>query len=93
MQTFVLHPPMPPHNGTTMPEINSAQHHRHELGDDARWTRGSSLPPRNQLKRNKDPRAVVDVTMTPTVSSLRLRCEQATRNHTPCISCGLLSGL
>ncbi len=64
-------------------------YHRYELDDDGTILDARIVPPtsQNQLAIEDDLRAVVDRYHDLDDEELRLRCEQAIRNHDPCISC------
>jgi sulfhydrogenase subunit alpha len=64
-------------------------HHRYEIDDDGTILDARIVPPtsQNQLTIEADLRAVVARHHDLPDEQLRLRCEQAIRNHDPCISC------
>jgi len=64
-------------------------YHRYELDDDGTILDARIVPPtsQNQLAIEQDLRAVVERYHDLDDDELRLRCEQAIRNHDPCISC------
>ncbi|HTX46464.1 MAG TPA: Ni/Fe hydrogenase subunit alpha [Solirubrobacteraceae bacterium] len=64
-------------------------YHRYELGDDGTILDAQIVPPtsQNQLAIEEDLRAVVQRYAELPDEELALRCEQAIRNHDPCISC------
>jgi sulfhydrogenase subunit alpha len=64
-------------------------YHRYELDDDGTILDAKIVPPtsQNQLAIEEDLRAVVERHLDLPDDQLRLRCEQAIRNHDPCISC------
>ncbi|MGO9902418.1 MAG: Ni/Fe hydrogenase subunit alpha [Solirubrobacteraceae bacterium] len=64
-------------------------YHRYELDDDGTILDARIVPPtsQNQLAIEADLRAVVDRYHDLDDDALRHRCEQAIRNHDPCISC------
>jgi coenzyme F420-reducing hydrogenase alpha subunit len=63
--------------------------HRYEIDDDGTILDARIVPPtsQNQLAIEQDLRAVVARHATLDDDALRHRCEQAIRNHDPCISC------
>ena len=63
--------------------------HRYEIDDDGTILDARIIPPtsQNQLAIEEDLRAVVERHMHESDERLRRRCEQAVRNHDPCISC------
>ena len=63
-------------------------YHRYELDDDGTILDARIVPPtsQNQLAIEDDLRAVVERYHDLDDDELRLRCEQAMRNHDPCIS-------
>lgn len=64
-------------------------YHRYEIDDDGTILDARIIPPtsQNQLAIEEDLRAVVERHLDESDESLRHRCEQAIRNHDPCISC------
>ena len=64
-------------------------YHRYELDDDGTILDAKIVPPtsQNQLAIEEDLRTVVARHADLPDEELRLRCEQAIRNHDPCISC------
>jgi sulfhydrogenase subunit alpha len=64
-------------------------YHRYELDDDGTILDATIVPPtsQNQLAIEEDVRAVVERHLDLPDEQLRQRCEQAIRNHDPCISC------
>jgi sulfhydrogenase subunit alpha len=64
-------------------------YHRYELDDDGTILDARIMPPtsQNQLAIEEDLRAVVERYLDESDERLRHRCEQAVRNHDPCISC------
>jgi coenzyme F420-reducing hydrogenase alpha subunit len=64
-------------------------HHRYEIDDDGTILSAKIVPPtsQNQLPIEEDLRAVVEQHLDLPDDELKLRCEQAIRNHDPCISC------
>jgi sulfhydrogenase subunit alpha len=64
-------------------------YHRYEIDDDGTILSATIVPPtsQNQLAIEEDLRAVVTQHAALPDDELRLRCEQAIRNHDPCISC------
>jgi sulfhydrogenase subunit alpha len=64
-------------------------YHHYELDDDGTILAAKIVPPtsQNQLAIEEDLRAVVERHTDLPDEQLRLRCEQAIRNHDPCISC------
>jgi len=64
-------------------------YHRYEIDDDGTILDATIVPPtsQNQLAIEEDLRAVVQANVALGDEELRLRCEQAIRNHDPCISC------
>jgi sulfhydrogenase subunit alpha len=64
-------------------------YHRYEIDDDGTILDARIVPPtsQNQLTIEEDLRAVVARHVDLPDEQLRLRCEQAIRNHDPCISC------
>ena len=63
--------------------------HRYEIDDDGTILDARIVPPtsQNQLAIEQDLRAVVTRHAALDDDALRARCEQAIRNHDPCISC------
>jgi coenzyme F420-reducing hydrogenase alpha subunit len=63
--------------------------HRYEIDDDGTILSARIVPPtsQNQLAIEQDLRAVVARHAALDDDALRARCEQAIRNHDPCISC------
>jgi sulfhydrogenase subunit alpha len=64
-------------------------YHRYEIDDEGTILDARIVPPtsQNQLAIEDDLRAVVQRNVDLPDEQLRLRCEQAIRNHDPCISC------
>ncbi len=64
-------------------------YHRYEIVDDGTIASAWIAPPtsQNQLAIEEDLRAVVERYRKLPDEELKLRCEQAIRNHDPCISC------
>jgi coenzyme F420-reducing hydrogenase alpha subunit len=64
-------------------------YHRYEIDDDGTILDARIVPPtsQNQLVIEADLRAVVERSLDLSDEQLSLRCEQAIRNHDPCISC------
>jgi sulfhydrogenase subunit alpha len=64
-------------------------YHRYELAEDGTILDARIVPPTSQNQRviEEDLRAVVERSLNLDDDQLRLRCEQAIRNHDPCISC------
>jgi coenzyme F420-reducing hydrogenase alpha subunit len=64
-------------------------YHRYEIDDEGTILSATIVPPtsQNQLPIEEDLRAVVEQHVDLGDDELRLRCEQAIRNHDPCISC------
>ena len=64
-------------------------YHRYEIDDDGTILDARIVPPtsQNQLAIEEDLRAVVERDIDLPDDELRHRCEQAIRNHDPCISC------
>ena len=64
-------------------------YHRYEIDDDGTILDARIVPPtsQNQLAIEEDLRAVVERNLDLPDEQLSLRCEQAIRNHDPCISC------
>jgi sulfhydrogenase subunit alpha len=64
-------------------------YHRYEIDDDGTILDARIVPPTSQNQRviEQDLRAVVERSVDLDDERLRLRCEQAIRNHDPCISC------
>ena len=63
--------------------------HRYEIDDDGTILDARIVPPTSQNQRvmEEDLRAVVERSLDLDDEQLRRRCEQAIRNHDPCISC------
>ena len=63
--------------------------HRYEIGEDGIITRARIVPPtsQNQLSIEADLRQVAESAIELGDDELQWRCEQAVRNHDPCISC------
>jgi coenzyme F420-reducing hydrogenase alpha subunit len=63
--------------------------HRYEIGADGIITAARIMPPtsQNQLTIESDLRRVVQAGLELSDDELTRRCEQAVRNHDPCISC------
>ena len=64
-------------------------YHRYEIDDDGTILDARIVPPTSQNQRaiEEDLRAVVERSLELSDEELTLRCEQAIRNHDPCISC------
>ena len=64
-------------------------YHRYEIDDEGTILDAPIVPPtsQNQLAIEDDLRAVVQRNVDLPDEQLRLRCEQAIRNHGPCIFC------
>ena len=64
-------------------------YHRYEIDEDGTILDARIVPPTSQNQRaiEEDLRAVVERHVDLSDDALRLRCEQAIRNHDPCISC------
>ena len=64
-------------------------YHRYEIDDAGTILDARIVPPtsQNQLSIEEDLRAVVERHADLSDEELTLRCEQAIRNHDPCISC------
>lgn len=64
-------------------------YHRYEIDEDGTILSAKIVPPTSQNQRpiEEDLRAVVEQHLDLPDEELRLRCEQAIRNHDPCISC------
>ena len=65
-------------------------YHRYEIDEDGTILDARIVPPTSQNQRaiEEDLRAVVaERSVELDDEELRLRCEQAIRNHDPCISC------
>jgi coenzyme F420-reducing hydrogenase alpha subunit len=64
-------------------------YHRYEIDDDGTILDAWIVPPTSQNQRviEEDLRAVVESHLGLSDEELTLRCEQAIRNHDPCISC------
>jgi coenzyme F420-reducing hydrogenase alpha subunit len=64
-------------------------YHRYEIDDDGTILGAWIVPPTSQNQRviEEDLRAVVESHLDLSDEELTLRCEQAIRNHDPCISC------
>jgi sulfhydrogenase subunit alpha len=64
-------------------------YHRYEIDEQGTILSATIVPPtsQNQLAIEEDLRAVVKQHAALPDEELRLRCEQAIRNHDPCISC------
>jgi sulfhydrogenase subunit alpha len=64
-------------------------YHRYEIDEDGTILDARIVPPtsQNQLAIEEDLRAVVERNLDLPDEQLSLRCEQAIRNHDPCISC------
>jgi hypothetical protein len=64
-------------------------YHRYEIDEDGTILDAWIVPPtsQNQLAIEQDPCAVVERYLDLPDEQLSLRCEQAIRNHDPCISC------
>ncbi len=63
--------------------------HQYEIDGDGNIVRARIMPPtsQNQLTIEEDLRRVVEGGLDLNDDDLRWRCEQAVRNHDPCISC------
>ena len=63
--------------------------HRYEIGDDGAIRAARIVPPtsQNQLTIEDDLRRVAGASLELDDEQLTWRCEQAVRNHDPCISC------
>jgi coenzyme F420-reducing hydrogenase alpha subunit len=63
--------------------------HQYEIDADGNIVRARIMPPtsQNQLTIEEDLRRVVEGGLDLNDDDLRWRCEQAVRNHDPCISC------
>jgi coenzyme F420-reducing hydrogenase alpha subunit len=64
-------------------------YHRYEIDEEGMILDARIVPPTSQNQRviEEDLRAVVERNMELSDEQLTLRCEQAIRNHDPCISC------
>lgn len=64
-------------------------YHRYRISEDGTVLEAQIVPPtsQNQLRIEQDLDAVVRANAALDDEALRLRCEQAIRNHDPCISC------
>jgi sulfhydrogenase subunit alpha len=64
-------------------------YHRYEIDDDGTILAATIVPPtsQNQLSIEEDLRGVVEGNLSLPDDELKLICEQAIRNHDPCISC------
>ena len=64
-------------------------YHRYEIDEDGTILDARIVPPTSQNQRaiEEDLRAVVERSVDLSDEDLTLRCEQAIRNHDPCISC------
>jgi sulfhydrogenase subunit alpha len=64
-------------------------YHRYAIDEDGSILDARIVPPTSQNQRTieEDLRAVVQRYVDLPDDELRLRCEQAIRNHDPCISC------
>jgi coenzyme F420-reducing hydrogenase alpha subunit len=64
-------------------------YHRYEIDEDGTILSAWIVPPTSQNQRaiEEDLRAVVEGGIDLSDEQLTLRCEQAIRNHDPCISC------
>ncbi len=64
-------------------------YHRYEIDDDGTILDARIVPPTSQNQRaiEEDLRAVVERSVDLSDEALTARCEQAIRNHDPCISC------
>ena len=64
-------------------------YHRYEIDDEGTILDARIVPPTSQNQRaiEEDLRAVVERHLDLSDEQLKLRCEQAIRNHDPCISC------
>ncbi len=64
-------------------------YHRYEIDEDGTILDARIVPPTSQNQRaiEEDLRAVVQGSLDLSDEDLTLRCEQAIRNHDPCISC------
>jgi sulfhydrogenase subunit alpha len=63
--------------------------HRYEIDEDGTILAARIVPPtsQNQLTIEADLRRVAEDALDLDAAALQLRCEQAVRNHDPCISC------
>ncbi len=63
--------------------------HQYEIDDEGTIARARIMPPtsQNQLTIEEDLRRVVEGGLDLSDADLQWRCEQAVRNHDPCISC------
>jgi sulfhydrogenase subunit alpha len=75
------------HGATEAPR--GVLYHRYEIDEDGTILDAKIVPPtsQNQLSIEEDLRAVVERHADLPDDELKLRCEQAIRNHDPCISC------
>jgi sulfhydrogenase subunit alpha len=64
-------------------------YHRYEIDDDGTILAATIVPPtsQNQLAIEEDLRGVIERNLSLPDEELKLICEQAIRNHDPCISC------
>jgi coenzyme F420-reducing hydrogenase alpha subunit len=64
-------------------------YHRYQFGEDGKVLDAKIVPPtsQNQKSIESDLRMVVSRYLNGSEEELTLRCEQAVRNHDPCISC------
>ncbi len=64
-------------------------HHRYELAEDGTVTSATIVPPtsQNQHAIEADVRRVVEQGLELAEADLQHQCEQAIRNHDPCVSC------
>jgi sulfhydrogenase subunit alpha len=64
-------------------------YHRYEIDDEGTIVAARIVPPTSQNQRviEEDLRSVVERYLYLSDKQLKLRCEQAIRNHDPCISC------
>ena len=63
--------------------------HQYEIDEEGTIVRARIMPPtsQNQLTIEEDLRRVVEGGLDLSDEDLQWRCEQAVRNHDPCISC------
>jgi coenzyme F420-reducing hydrogenase alpha subunit len=84
--------PVPPRRGVGHGATEAPRgmcYHRYEIDDDGTILAATIIPPtsQNQLAIEEDLRGVVERHRALPDDELRLVCEQAIRNHDPCISC------
>ncbi|MDF2231829.1 nickel-dependent hydrogenase large subunit [Albimonas sp. CAU 1670] len=89
--------PLPPLDPLAGPVVGAAAteaprgllHHRYEVGGDGLIRAATIVPPtsQNQASIEADLVQVVEAAPDLATEALRRRCEQAIRNHDPCISC------